>query len=73
MNKFILQDFESKFGTLKVIQQPFKIEPRVDTYIQVGCTVLQFKIETHEEIKKKTSCWAALCRCFKREQQHDIH
>ena len=33
INKFVLQDYESKFGTLKVIQQPYKIEQGVDTYV----------------------------------------
>ena len=72
INKFILQDYDSKFGTLKVIQQPFRIEPGVDTYVQVGCTVLQFKLETPVETKT-TSCWAALCRCFKRGKIKDLH
>ena len=72
INKFVLQDYESKFGTLKVIQQPHKIEQGVDTYVQVGCTVLQFKLETPVE-KKTTSCWAKLCYCFKRGKQKDLH
>ena len=34
--------------------------------------MLQFKLEIPVE-KKTTSCWEALCRCFKRGQHKDLH
>lgn len=65
LNKFILQDNESKFGTLKVIQQPLKIEPGVHTYIQIGCTVLQFELEQKD--KKTKTCFSRICRSFRKK------
>lgn len=55
LNKFILQDFNSKYGSLKVIQKPIKLEPGVKTYVQVGLVLLQFEIE--DEQKQTPTCW----------------
>lgn len=59
IKKFVMQDYDSKFGTLKVIQKPVKIEPEKDTFIQVGRTFLQFKLG-QEKSERKSIC-AKLC------------
>ena len=64
INKFVLQDYESKYGTLKVIQQPQPIEPGRKLYVQVGCVVIQLEVESSQP--KKKSCWAKLCCCLPR-------
>ena len=33
INKFVLQDYDSKYGTLKIIQQPQLIEPGRKLYV----------------------------------------
>ena len=40
LNKFILQDLDSKYGTLKVIMTPLKIEPGRLEFVQVGLNLL---------------------------------
>lgn len=57
--QFLIQDYGSKFGTLKVIQKPVHIPRDQEITVQVGCTVLKF---AHASFKsRRQSCFA---RCL---------
>ena len=66
INKFVLQDYDSKYGTLKIIQQPQLIEPGRKLYVQVGCAVLQIEVE--QDQPKKPSMLSKFCGCFSKNR-----
>ena len=39
IQEFVLQDEDSKFGSLLLIQEPVKLSPERETTIQIGCTL----------------------------------
>ena len=45
IQEFVLQDEDSKFGSLLLIQEPVKLSPERETTIQIGCTLLNLKLE----------------------------
>ena len=59
-----MQDYDSKYGTLKVIQKPLLVEPGSKVFVQVGCIVMQLEVE--QGAQKKDSCWSKLCGCLSR-------
>ena len=45
LNEFILIEDQSKFGVLKLIQEPLKLSLDHEISICIGCIVLVFKLE----------------------------
>ena len=65
----MLQDEDSKFGSLLLIQEPVKLSPERETTIQIGCTLLNLKLEKQSQ---KTSFCKQLCAklsCFRKQPQ----
>lgn len=58
---FILEDNNSKFGTLSLIRRPLLLEKPCTNYLQVGRTILELTIK---EPGEKT-----LCNCFGKKKR----
>ena len=64
----MLRDDYSKFGTLLLLQRPYKLSAEHETTVQVGQTILNLKLE---KVREKDSSFARkvcdrLSTCFNR-------
>ena len=66
IQRFVLKDDYSKFGTLLLIQRPYKLSAEHETTVQVGQTILNLKLE---KVREKDNTFARkfcdrLSTCF---------
>jgi len=68
-DQFVLEDHNSKFGTLIAMKLPRLLEPNNPISIQQGRTVLTLTLQAHPELEQ--TAMTPLSRLRKNRQKHD--
>ena len=61
----MLQDNDSKFGTLSLVTSPIELQPKVNSHLQIGRTVFNI------EIKSNFNAFNNLC-CFSQKAKKEF-